>query len=353
MHVSRRRNGPANGFDVAAAVSDHRRTGSRDAWWSKSDDGLQAWRAAKHERVRAFAERWKARGHGVLECSLADGHAQPSGRGVGAWTKSRPFWRRAASTENSVQFTSYRAGRRRRQGADYADVHVLCGRHAGVRQRLVGESGMDAAQPAMARVRLLDAAQFGRVGQRSARLDRAARDRYGRRQSPLDRAREIPRRLSRRATPPAGTADSGQVSDSRDSESCNSRSRVFEEQIRDGQIQGTRKLGTGIRRGGSGSPGSAHLDPRVLRVARHRVGHSARGSRPQARQGASDRSYGRRVRRRRVLPRLLDAERDHGRDARDRAVRSWASSRSLPMCAIRGRKSSSSAVRTTSGSIAR
>lgn len=72
------------------------------------DDGLQSLARGEHERVRAFAERWKARGHGILNASSPTGAANQAAA-VSALAEVKSVLTSHGVAENSVQYTSYRA----------------------------------------------------------------------------------------------------------------------------------------------------------------------------------------------------------------------------------------------------
>ena len=72
------------------------------------DDGLQTLARGEHERVRAFAERWKARGHGVLNASLPTGASNQAAASA-ALAEVKSVLSESGVVEPSVQFTSYRA----------------------------------------------------------------------------------------------------------------------------------------------------------------------------------------------------------------------------------------------------
>jgi pilus assembly protein CpaD len=72
------------------------------------DDGLQALARGEQERVRAFAERWKLRGHGVLNAALPTGTPNQAAASS-ALNEIKAILSANGVEDNSVQYTSYRA----------------------------------------------------------------------------------------------------------------------------------------------------------------------------------------------------------------------------------------------------
>jgi pilus assembly protein CpaD len=72
------------------------------------DDGLQTLARGEDERVRAFAERWKVRGHGVMNASSPSG-ASNQAAAAAALAEVKSVLVANGVAEPSVQFTSYRA----------------------------------------------------------------------------------------------------------------------------------------------------------------------------------------------------------------------------------------------------
>jgi pilus assembly protein CpaD len=72
------------------------------------DEGLQSLARGEHDRVRAFAERWKVRGHGVLNASSPTGGANQVAA-VSAMGEVKSVLAESGVADNAVQYTSYRA----------------------------------------------------------------------------------------------------------------------------------------------------------------------------------------------------------------------------------------------------
>ena len=100
-------NGPENGFDMQRQfpISVEPEVATLVI---QVDDGLQSLARGEDERVRAFAERWKARGHGVLNASSPTGASNQAAASA-ALAEVKSVLIASGVAEPSVQFTSYRA----------------------------------------------------------------------------------------------------------------------------------------------------------------------------------------------------------------------------------------------------
>ncbi len=74
----------------------------------KVDDGLQKLARGEGQRVRAFAERWKIKGQGMLNAATPTG-APNQAAAVIALEELKTVLAESGIDKNSVQFTSYRA----------------------------------------------------------------------------------------------------------------------------------------------------------------------------------------------------------------------------------------------------
>lgn len=72
------------------------------------DEGLQSLARGEHERVRAFAERWKVRGHGVLNAASPTGASNQAAAAM-ALDEVKAVLTGSGVPDNSVQYTAYRA----------------------------------------------------------------------------------------------------------------------------------------------------------------------------------------------------------------------------------------------------
>ena len=72
------------------------------------DEGLQSLVRGEHDRIRAFAERWKVRGHGVLNASSPTGASNQAAAAM-ALDEIKAVLTASGIADNSVQYTSYRA----------------------------------------------------------------------------------------------------------------------------------------------------------------------------------------------------------------------------------------------------
>jgi len=72
------------------------------------DDGLQTLARGEHERVRAFAERWKARGQGVLNAAMPTGSPNQAAAGA-ALGEIKNVLASSGIERSALQVTSYRA----------------------------------------------------------------------------------------------------------------------------------------------------------------------------------------------------------------------------------------------------
>jgi pilus assembly protein CpaD len=73
------------------------------------DDGLQRLAPGEDERVLAFAERWKARGQGLINAAVPEGSSNEATARSGL-DQVRALLDAGGVSENSVTVTSYRAG---------------------------------------------------------------------------------------------------------------------------------------------------------------------------------------------------------------------------------------------------
>jgi pilus assembly protein CpaD len=101
-------NGPAEAFDVHQAfpISVEPEVATLVV---QIDEGLQSLARGEHERVRAFAERWKVRGHGVLNASSPSGASNQAAAAI-ALEEVKAVLTSNGVVDGSVQYTSYRAG---------------------------------------------------------------------------------------------------------------------------------------------------------------------------------------------------------------------------------------------------
>src|SRR6185295_12655906 len=72
------------------------------------DEGLQGLARGEHERVRAFVERWKTRGQGMLNAAAPTGSKNQAAASV-ALDEVKEVLIASGVEKPSVQFTSYRA----------------------------------------------------------------------------------------------------------------------------------------------------------------------------------------------------------------------------------------------------